>query len=1626
MSAHYEENGNEKDRKRPPPKYACLLSPHALPSPNAFNEVDPTDTMANKSQVYGFTIPKDMFMPNEHLCIRDLDLDPGSIMQAKMVLFRFFVKAWSRLMPADINNWYTTGLLPTHPPIAMDIEMVPTRQTSIQEAAASPRVLGAWRFVFYVHNDLKTSSVGEEMNKLFEQHARAMIVASGGDVPKRPASNASAGDDAGSGNAPAKTNRSRAQTVKAKVVAVEVLADVLHPDNPCNQADSVTSLSDLARLLSIVDTKSYGRQLAVTAANQPINTPWWLPGQPLCPEVVFSGHSMMRCVAPCIDLKYTNFKNYFKTGLPALGNGEALDMDLSNQPAEGGSLSFQYPNMQHVWQISGSEMGAFRLENTALPCFAYNLDNALMGEALRKYHNTYGSYMDDLRSQNAVPESELDGGAKQVQGAFFEGNGFTDKGKQAVTLQSIMKTNKDEFMRAHSEATAYAKTLSPDADPATGRIEWQRRRTQWQARAMDRFSLLFHPRGELSMAEVSIAQWAKNYQAVNGTFFRARDKVTLNLNFLQEWWVSFMCTAETVFKTSTAHLPIAVVFLSILNVHDSNVANKLHFLGLGEAELGKSHTLQCLERILIPGTCSNVTFMTDKAHATEGSANGMNYMQHETSYSMLGVGGNKTGVYSEREATTKHVMTEGSYTTYTIAITEDGRRKTQQIKRDMVVTYQCLSNCREDQVSPAVASRFFVYNYAHCFRENRQIYQMVCFSETVEHKQILESLSDGLQWMQGMVSIVFKLIHANVLEDVVLSFTDEFMPRIMRAAELRGIPKCNTARHTGRLRTAVRTLVIMNAVLARFASEQSPYAVPGTPSTLDDFLSLQGDLSDTGLGPSVVVFALGLLRTQWDDPVLCQVVEALIEKDFPPRVGEDGEEIDVGLRSHPNTRSNIFASGGTPMPYKAPPTRHESAPRTSSSSSSSSSSSLTSMSDEPSDAASATASASNSIRGEDDHGQDSTITAAESRGLSLFMDQLSWSENHQFLLPVQRFSSKHAPTKAVDTHHIDAAADVMMSDAADGEEWMEVSLADSFDADALFLSEGGVSDKTIQACSSSLDKTGAQSTPADIDTDINSHNHSLSSSSSSSSASQGQPLQSGSSRNARSSMSGHKRRRAAHRTAFDAQMRQITSGITTDAYTTGHNNGTDLAIGSEGGAETHAYNGKEGEDPMPQVVASLTHAQHGETVNACVHADVALAGQRFYEDLTHDTTIMRMRAEHASNVKHERRRDQLKSYLVRPKRDRIRLALLNDSAESSSSNANAGSASSSGPGVAALVPTRVSNLVYETTEPMQMGRDLSETRNLLAAQLLDYLQPRRTQHTVSNILRSLEEMHINDETNNQPALQYTNCGYAVAPCVFEQNDQTKFETAVLEALEYQQSRPTTLLFGVDIVTAPNEFRTIQTIPNPNVVLSFQSLDSTGQAQRQFLQASIPEEANKSTIEQVYAHTGRQTFEGKQPYEDELWVRFLIRTAVSAETQTRMQLRTEWARMHFSRVLREDARLVRAQAVEKFQKQLDDQRHARSNDRAWVEQRCVEMFGNPIRPLMLYPQCLESFQPSAPAQHGAAAESTVRLAKFVYGCNLAAPKTSEETYQLGKSLFNDLQGSMDPMSLSSFTSRKRRK
>lgn len=282
---------------------------------------------------------------------------------------------------------------------------------------------------------------------------------------------------------------------------------------------------------------------------------------------------------------------------------------------------------------------------------------------------------------------------------------------------------------------------------------------------------------------------------------------------------------ETTMKLSTTHSIMFRVMVNNMGAYryKRDLHNNVILLGKGAS--GKSHILNEICDILVPGTVTKVSHATAKAHAIDEDRNDHLTQYHEMPPALLGTDkfGQETG-----DPILKDMMTSCEVVTKTINVDSDTNRR-----QEVICSSECVgqitgaSNERQDKIPEAMATRMIAITVNEYKRKLFGVQQKSTktFDAELNGKNSSHDMfCERWRMRQIMVNMIEKMIYENNLKDVDMTLCSCMFDALITYMKKKGLIYADqdSVRGNKFLKHFARTLTIIFAA-DKFANDPSMY-----------------------------------------------------------------------------------------------------------------------------------------------------------------------------------------------------------------------------------------------------------------------------------------------------------------------------------------------------------------------------------------------------------------------------------------------------------------------------------------------------------------------------------------------------------------------------------------------------------------------------------------------------------------------------------------------------------------------------------------------------------------------------------------------------------------------------------
>lgn len=237
-------------------------------------------------------------------------------------------------------------------------------------------------------------------------------------------------------------------------------------------------------------------------------------------------------------------------------------------------------------------------------------------------------------------------------------------------------------------------------------------RKEAKKRTLTDFTSVFNANAEAPDAIRAIARWMNQYVNRFRTLCLPVPKLTSNLTAFGDEMMTIMICMETLWNINVSHREILALYLKFMHVYANTGFNPHSFFG-GPKAAGKSHIVKTvMEKMLIPGTYINTTYLSAKANVVPGNKNQFMLRIFEDVFpTFLGVHGankNQETSNTDFEAIVKAWLTSGVLNGAVLDTSTGGRLAARSVDIQSLCTSSLAVCCNISgrQVPDSMSSRF--------------------------------------------------------------------------------------------------------------------------------------------------------------------------------------------------------------------------------------------------------------------------------------------------------------------------------------------------------------------------------------------------------------------------------------------------------------------------------------------------------------------------------------------------------------------------------------------------------------------------------------------------------------------------------------------------------------------------------------------------------------------------------------------------------------------------------------------------------------------------------------------------------------------------------------------------------
>jgi hypothetical protein len=430
-----------------------------------------------------------------------------------------------------------------------------------------------------------------------------------------------------------------------------------------------------------------------------------------------------------------------------------------------------------------------------------------------------------------------------------------------------------------------------------------------QHRTLIDFINVFNATEDAPDAIRAISRWMNQYTRQHPSFCLPIPKVTSNLTMFGDEMMLLAISMETLWDINVSHSDILALYLKDMHVYALTGFNSHTFMG-GPKALGKSHILKVeMDRMLIPGTFLNTTYMSAKANVAPGRKNQCMIRKFEDApHSMVGIDhgskGTETG-HSDFEALMKAWLTSGVLNANVLDMSSAGGRlaaKSVDIQSLCHSTVTIVTNASGRQLPDAMGSRFDVRTMQSRDRiegdgllgkAGREVNHLI--------QKASEMFSLRFQRNQAFFAIIFLLLYIDYFPSKLdLTVAKIIFRKSLQEGKHMGLNGVSEVRNFERLCFVCAVVVIWEAITLVWDSPESN--VEGMPHDITHFHIVERFLRSN---VEHATFVMGLMSSQYEDSISYSIISDLMNTRFRKFLN-DGQtpdhitaDLDFGISESP-------------------------------------------------------------------------------------------------------------------------------------------------------------------------------------------------------------------------------------------------------------------------------------------------------------------------------------------------------------------------------------------------------------------------------------------------------------------------------------------------------------------------------------------------------------------------------------------------------------------------------------------------------------------------------------------------------------------------------------------------------
>ena len=336
---------------------------------------------------------------------------------------------------------------------------------------------------------------------------------------------------------------------------------------------------------------------------------------------------------------------------------------------------------------------------------------------------------------------------------------------------------------------------------------------------MRALSDVWAPTANVSNPIKVMSTWAKNYDTwTSGGNYQYDGNLSFFGNMIANEFISY----ELDLNLSTTHSSLFELLVNSMDAYRYKLDLHGNCMMLGQGATGKSHLLNTIDSLFIPGTVTKVTHNTSKAATVDTDRNDHITLLHEAPPELMGksaTGEQKTGDHILKDMLTSCVVETTSI------VVDQGRRYTFTASSESVGVLLIATNESEDTIPEALSSRTIkipIHNKDRPGFSTTEIQSNIGTHAAKRAESFLKELQLKWKMRQLMVNMVEKAIYCHILPEPDISVLKAMLSKIIIFWKKNGIINEgeDSTRKVKFMHNFARSLTILHAV-EKYANDPS-------------------------------------------------------------------------------------------------------------------------------------------------------------------------------------------------------------------------------------------------------------------------------------------------------------------------------------------------------------------------------------------------------------------------------------------------------------------------------------------------------------------------------------------------------------------------------------------------------------------------------------------------------------------------------------------------------------------------------------------------------------------------------------------------------------------------------------